>query len=74
MALNPKIRTKLSLYIKKYQKNIPKEDLLLIEDWIQLYTIHNFLKAFHDATLFIKGSRPIFKRVLELITILKYTI
>ena len=74
MALNPKIRTGLILYIKEYQKNIPKEDLLLIEDWIQLYTIYNFLKAFYNATLFIKGSRLILKRVLELIAILKCTI
>ena len=74
MALNPKIRTGLSLYIKEYQKNIPKEDLLSIEDWMQLRTIHNFLKAFYNATLFIKGSRPILKRVLESIAILKRTI
>jgi hypothetical protein len=32
VALNPKIRTRLSLYIKEYQKNIPKKNLLLIEN------------------------------------------
>jgi len=74
VALNPKIRTGLSLYIKEYQKNISKEDLLLIEDWIQLRTIHNFLKAFYNATLFVKGSRLTLKRVLDLIAILKRTI
>jgi hypothetical protein len=41
---------------------------------MQLYIIHNFLKAFYNITLFIKGSYLILKRVLELIAILKRTI
>jgi hypothetical protein len=74
VALDPKIRTGLSLYFEKYQNKIPKEDLLSTEDWMQLRTIHNFLKAFHDATLFIQGSRPTLERVLESIAILERTI
>ena len=41
---------------------------------MQLYIIYNFLKAFYNATLFIKGSYLILKRVLKLIVIFKYTI
>ena len=74
VALNPKIRTGLSLYIEEYQQKIPQEDLLSTEDLIQLRTIYNFLQAFHDATLFIEGSRPTLERVLQSIAILERTI
>ena len=39
-ALEDKVKSALSSYVEHYQKEISKEDILSIDDWIHLRTIH----------------------------------
>ena len=71
VALEDQVKAGLQLYVEYYEKDISKADVLTTDDWIQLRTIHDFLKAFYDATLFLQGDRTTLERVLELIDTLQ---
>lgn len=74
VALQDQVKAGLQLYIEHYEKDIPTADILTTNDWIQLRTIHDFLNAFHDATLFLQGDRTTLERVLESIDTLQQII
>ena len=57
--------------MEHYEKDIPREDVLTTDDWIQLRTTHDFLQAFYNATLFLQGDRTTLERVLESINTLQ---
>ena len=71
VALKDQVKAGLQLYIEHYEKDIPTADILTTNEWIQLRTIHDFLKAFYDATLFLQGDRTTLERVLESIDTLQ---
>jgi len=42
IALEDKVKARLQLYVEHYKDDL-KDNILLISEWIHLYTIHNFL-------------------------------
>ena len=71
VALEDKVKAGLQLYVEHYEKDIPREDILTTDDWIQLRTVHDFLQSFYDATLFLQGDRTTLERVLDTIDALQ---
>jgi hypothetical protein len=63
------LRSAINKYCWNYKLDL-KDDKLTLEDWRRLCTIKEFLKPFHDATLYTKGDYAAINRVLFIIDIL----